>query len=225
MRHRRGSLDRRHRPAVDDVLTPVNEGGAIGNRERDQLRHSSGRPDRPIGMPPSEPISRQRAVASSLSACAANRPMSREAIAVSMKPGAMLFTREDADSAATPARGRRDRPAHRASAGAAQVEYRLTQWARRCVRRSMPCSSGRFRKVVPGSRESARASTETGPIYGAVRDTARRRPQSSSTRPSTRLTEAVRSPRSVRQVRRSIRPRRTHCIIHCAPCAFARTWP
>src|SRR5687767_739025 len=49
---------------------------------------------------------------------------------------------------------------------------------------------------------------------------ARFRPHSSSTRPSTRLTEAVCSPRSVRQVSRSIRPRRTHCIIHWLPCAF-----
>jgi len=32
-----GRLDRRHRAAVDDVLTAVNEGRAVGDEERDQL--------------------------------------------------------------------------------------------------------------------------------------------------------------------------------------------
>ena len=35
-------LDRRHRAAVDDVLTAVNEGSAVGDEECDQLRHLCG---------------------------------------------------------------------------------------------------------------------------------------------------------------------------------------
>ena len=52
------------------------------------------------------------------------------------------------------------------------------------------------------------------------RGVAASRPHASSTRPSTRLTDAVFSPRSVRQVSRSIRPWRTHCIIHWDPCTL-----
>ena len=70
--------------------------------------------------------------------------------------------------------------------------------------------AGRLRRKLPGAA-------------GRLSD--RSRPQASRTRPSTRLTDAIFWPRSMRQVSRSIRPWRTHCIIHCEPCTVASTRP
>ena len=54
---------------------------------------SSGRPGRPIGMPPSESISILRPPSSSVPASSAIRRISAVAAVVSMKPGAIAFTR------------------------------------------------------------------------------------------------------------------------------------
>src|SRR6266404_6494963 len=54
---------------------------------------SSGRPGLPIGIPPSESIRLSRAVSASVPALSARRTMRPWAAAVSMKPGATVFTR------------------------------------------------------------------------------------------------------------------------------------
>ena len=80
---------------------------------------------------------------------------------------------------------------------------------------------GRELPGAPGGMTDGMRCYEGPPAAARLR----LRPQLSSTRPSTRLTEAALAPRSVRQVRRSMRPRRTHCIIHSLPRTVAPTRP